>query len=190
MNEKQPQSSKRDRTRTKLITAAAEEIGEKGWDRTSLEDVAARAGMTRGAIYGNFKSRDDLFLAVVQAHWKPAIPASTEGLTLKQYLRKVGEMVAAGSDRTRVRTMAALSFYVYALTHEEMRKRVVHLNGELYSRGAERLRGAFPPGEFRIPPEALMCTLHALSDGLTFLRTLTPELITADTVVRVFESLA
>jgi AcrR family transcriptional regulator len=190
MPDKAPQPSKRERTRAKLIESAAQEIGEKGWDRTSLEAVAARAGMTRGAIYGNFKSRDDLFLAVVQARWKPATPVSTEGLTLKQYLRQVGQAVAAATDQSRGRTMAALSFYLYALTHEDMRKRVIALNRELYGGRAKRLSEAFPRSEFRIPPEALVCALHALSDGLTFLRTLQPELITEDVVVAAFESLA
>ena len=37
---------KRDRTRASLIEAAAAVIGEKGFDRASLEEIAARAGMT------------------------------------------------------------------------------------------------------------------------------------------------
>jgi AcrR family transcriptional regulator len=48
---------KRDRTRAALIGAAAAVIGEKGYDRTTLEEVAARAGMSRGAIYANFNDR-------------------------------------------------------------------------------------------------------------------------------------
>ena len=53
-----PKGDKRARTRARLVQAAAAAIGEKGFERTSLEDVAQRAGMTRGAIYGNFDSRD------------------------------------------------------------------------------------------------------------------------------------
>jgi AcrR family transcriptional regulator len=34
-------------------------FGAKFYERTALEDVAQRAGMTRGAIHGNFKSKDD-----------------------------------------------------------------------------------------------------------------------------------
>ena len=52
---------KRSRTREKLISAAAV-IGEKGYDGAPL-GIAARAGMTRGAVYGNFKNKEELFLA-------------------------------------------------------------------------------------------------------------------------------
>ena len=51
---------KRARTREKLISAAAAIIGEKGYDRAPLEEIASRAGMTRGAVYGNFKNKEEL----------------------------------------------------------------------------------------------------------------------------------
>jgi hypothetical protein len=34
-----------------------------------MEDVARRAGMTTGAIYGNFKNRDELFIAMSETDW-------------------------------------------------------------------------------------------------------------------------
>jgi AcrR family transcriptional regulator len=37
-----------------------------------MEDVARRAGMTTGAIYGNFKNRDELFIAMSEAYWPPS----------------------------------------------------------------------------------------------------------------------
>ena len=46
-NADHPSGGKRERTRAKLIEAAAEVIGEKGYDRASLEEIAASAGMTR-----------------------------------------------------------------------------------------------------------------------------------------------
>src|SRR5262245_13936892 len=77
---------KRERTRARLIEAAAQVIGEKGYERATLEEVAARAGMTRGAIYGNFKNREELFLAVVAARWQPIIPSWQPGAPLKEQL--------------------------------------------------------------------------------------------------------
>jgi len=71
--------SKRLRTRARLVEAAALVIAEKGYERTSLEDVAVRAGMTRGAIYGNFRNKEDLFLAVVAARWQPIVPPIEAG---------------------------------------------------------------------------------------------------------------
>ena len=181
---------KRDRTRAKLIDAAAHVIGEKGWDRTSLEEVARRAGMTRGAIYGNFKNREELFLAVVQTRWKPVIPSLREGASFKDHMHSLGEAVAAAAPARRAQAVGALSFMLYAFTHEDMRSRVAMANAEIYKRGSERLAQLFHANELPMAPDRLVRVLHALTDGLTFLRFLTPELITDEVVIAAFDGLA
>lgn len=90
-----PKGDKRERTRAKLIEVAAQVIGEKGYERVTLEDVARRASMTRGAIYGNFKNREDLILAVVGTRWQPIAPPWQPGVSLKEQLRLLGEAVVA-----------------------------------------------------------------------------------------------
>src|SRR5262245_48336786 len=87
-------SGKRARTRAALIEAAAAVIGEKGYDRTTLEDVAKRAGMSRGAIYGNFKDKEQLFLALVGTRWQPILPEFEAGLGLREQLEVLGKAVA------------------------------------------------------------------------------------------------
>jgi AcrR family transcriptional regulator len=47
-------------TRTKLLDAAAKVFAEKGFAASSVDDVAAAAGMSKGAVYWNFDSKDDL----------------------------------------------------------------------------------------------------------------------------------
>ena len=71
---RKPKGDKRDRTRAALLEAARALVREKGYERTTLEEVAARAGMTTGAIYGNFKNRDELFIALGHAYWTPFKP--------------------------------------------------------------------------------------------------------------------
>src|ERR1700680_1869335 len=107
---RKPKGDKRERTRAALIDAAGAVIGEKGWDRTSLEEVASRAGMSRGAIYGNFHDRDELFLAVVQRRWKPVMPPYAPGTTFKQHMHVVGKALAAAGPDRRAQALAALSF--------------------------------------------------------------------------------
>ena len=185
-----PKGDKRQRTRARLLAAAADVIGERGWDRTSLDEVARRAGMTRGAIYGNFKNREELFLATVQTRWKPVIPPLADGMTFRDYMHALGKAVAAATPARRAQAVGALSFMLYALTHDEMRVQIARFNGELYGRGARRFTEAFDRSELPIPPEHLIPVLHALTDGLTFLRFMTPELITDKMVVAAFDALA
>ena len=54
----------REMTRRHLLDAAAVVFARDGFHGASLDDVAATAGFTKGAVYSNFKSKEDLFLAV------------------------------------------------------------------------------------------------------------------------------
>jgi AcrR family transcriptional regulator len=187
---RQPKGDKRERTRAALIQAAASVIGEKGWDRTSLEEVASRAGMSRGAIYGNFRDREELFLAVVQQRWKPVAPPYTPGTTFRQHMRVVGKALAAAGPERRAQALGALSFMLYALTHEHMRDQVERLNRDIYKKMAEGITKGFPRTQLPMEPALLVPAMHALADGLTFLRFLTPNLITEEVIVAAFDAFA
>ncbi|RKR75286.1 ScbR family autoregulator-binding transcription factor [Frondihabitans australicus] len=52
-------------TRRRLIEAAAEVLTERGYPQTTLNDVAARAGVTKGALYHHFASKQELANAVI-----------------------------------------------------------------------------------------------------------------------------
>jgi AcrR family transcriptional regulator len=56
----------RDQTRARLLEAASEVFAEHGYDRASLDDVAAAAGLTKGAVYSSFASKDELFYALMR----------------------------------------------------------------------------------------------------------------------------
>lgn len=49
-----------------LLAAALAVFGERGFRATTLEEVAARAGVSKGTVYLYFDSKDDLFRAVVE----------------------------------------------------------------------------------------------------------------------------
>src|SRR5215467_13428281 len=98
-----PKGDKRERTRAKLLEAARSLIREKGHEHTTLEDIAERAGMTTGAIYGNFKNRDDLFIALGQTYWAPIKPQVKQGASFPEVMRAMAEAtIAAIPDRAAV----------------------------------------------------------------------------------------
>jgi AcrR family transcriptional regulator len=181
---------KRARTRARLIEAAAELVGERGFHETTLEDVASRAGMSRGAIYGNFKNREDLFLAVVKQRWEPIVPEFKPGATFRQQMRALGEAVVAAAPARQRGAVGAVSFQLYALTHPDMRARVSRQNAMVYRQMASRLARLISPAELPVPPDRFVRILHALTDGLLFMRFLTPDLITDDVILSAFEMLA
>ncbi len=63
----------RDDTREKLFEAAARVFEEQGIGGASIEGIAAAAGFTRGAFYSNFKSKDELIIAMIEDHVEQSI---------------------------------------------------------------------------------------------------------------------
>ena len=181
---------KRDRTRAALVAAAADLIAENGYDRLSLERVAAQAGMTRGAIYGNFKNKEELIYAVVLARWKPIRPTLKPGAPLREQLRIIGRSVAETIRTRRGAAARTLSFQLYALTHQEMRARVASENVEMYRQVEQWLLQHIAASELPMPAARFVRTLHALSDGMLLLGSLTPEVVSDDDVIGAFEALA
>ncbi len=58
----------RAQTRTRVLAAALEVFAERGIAASSVSEVAAAAGMTKGAVYSNFASKDELVLAIMEEH--------------------------------------------------------------------------------------------------------------------------
>lgn len=186
----QSKGDKRARTRAKLIDAAAQVIAERGYERMSLEAVAAKAGMTRGAFYGNFKDKDELILAVMRSRWRPAAPAARAGATFREQMRLSGEALAAAMPERVARAKQALAFQLYALDHEEIRKRYAALNDEVYRRMAEGLLSLFAQSQMPMPAAKLVRALHALSDGLVYARALNPKAFGDDVIAAAFAAFA
>lgn len=61
----QRRTQRSEATREQLVRAAAALLGARGYGATSLDDVAAFAGVTKGTIYYHFESKEALYWAVV-----------------------------------------------------------------------------------------------------------------------------
>ena len=68
----------RGQTQQRLIDAAQSVIARKGLAGTSVEDIAAAAGYTRGAFYSNFRSKSDLFIELLRRDHRQAHDAMSE----------------------------------------------------------------------------------------------------------------
>ena len=186
---RKPKGDKRERTRAALLKAARALVREIGYERTTLEKVATRAGMTTGAIYGNFKNRDELFIALGHAYWPPIAPKIAPGATFAEAMNAFAKATLAAVDQRAPAAIGRLTGLAYALKNAELRSRVVEVTKSSYEFGAEWLR-AFDPGELPMPPDDLVRVLHALIEGLVMQRILTPELCPDEVFYAAFAALA
>jgi AcrR family transcriptional regulator len=186
-------SAKRALTLQRLIDAAREAISEKGFHRTTLDEIAARAGLTKGAIYDNFESKDDLFLAVVLTNARDRLerfpwPRSRRG-TLRTRMRRLAVAVIADAPAWKLEAPLRAEFLLYTLTHEQLRARLAGLYTDRVDAVRERLRQSIQEEELPIPADKFVLLLEALIPGLMYVRAQAPELMTDETIIQIFESL-
>jgi AcrR family transcriptional regulator len=60
---------RKERTRAQLVRAARRVFIRRGFHGASLDEIAEEAGFTKGAVYSNFRGKDELFLAVLEEHY-------------------------------------------------------------------------------------------------------------------------
>jgi AcrR family transcriptional regulator len=172
---RKPKGDKRDRTRAALLDAARTLIREKGYERTTLEAVARRAGMTTGAIYGNFKNRDELFIALGQKFWAPVKPEVRPGATFAEAMEALARATLAAVDDRRSAAVGRLTGLAYTLKSPDLLAHVHEITKDSYELGAEWLR-SFDPRELPMPADQLVRVIHALIEGLVMQRIITPDL--------------
>ncbi|MFF0386781.1 ScbR family autoregulator-binding transcription factor [Streptomyces sp. NPDC004286] len=64
-----PKQERSARTRLRVLIGAAELFTERGFRQTSVKDVADRVGMTKGAVYFHYPTKEALAVAIVEEHY-------------------------------------------------------------------------------------------------------------------------
>ena len=187
---RRPKGDKRERTRAALLDAALTLTREKGFEETTLQDVAERAGMTTGAIYGNFRNRDELFMALAVRQWAPIKPQFTPGSSFAELMHAMADAVLAVIPDRRPAAVGALTFRAYALRHESVRASFREEMAKGLAAGATWVESVFAADELPMPADILVRVINALIEGLLFQRFLTPELMPDEVFYAAFAALA
>jgi AcrR family transcriptional regulator len=175
-------------TRRKLLDAAEKTFARDGFEATRLEDIAALAGYTRGAFYANFRSKEDIFFALLE-NWVAERIAEVNALLEKEQspakrLRALREHYAQIAKNRRF-ALLGLEFKLYAIRHPEAharlrtrQRRIRASVGDLLRRIAESMGRALP-----ISSNGAATALGALANGL-LLETLVDSTTMTDADVR------
>jgi AcrR family transcriptional regulator len=182
---------RRAQTRERLIEAAGEVIGERGIAAATLDEIAARVGLTKGAIYDNFESKDDLILAMVIAKAaRASVPEFAPGSSLKQKMRAIGQAIAAFAPAANAQGIASAELDLYALTHEAMRSRLAGFYVRRIDMTAVMLAEIDKSTPLPMPVDQFATLVCVVATGLIHLRLWSPERITDAFIVSAFEALA
>jgi AcrR family transcriptional regulator len=178
---------RRQQTREYLLQAAAEVFAERGFHAASLDEVAAAAGFTKGAVYSNFKNKEDLFLALLEDAYARELSALKETMQSSDVPpeARLDDFVGLlGGELERAPNMGALylEFHLYALRNPAARARLNELEQEDVRAiadilEAEREQRGLPIDE---PVERTARLIVALFRGISMMRTANPEVAGKD----------
>ncbi len=117
-------------TKARILDAAQALFAEQGFENTQLEEVAARAGHTRGAIYAHYSSKEDLFLALMEQRVHTKFPAVYQIVGSEPDLSKrpgIFKRWVAGQVCDPSWGTLLLEFKLYAMRRPRSREKLQHL---------------------------------------------------------------
>ncbi|HXQ62346.1 MAG TPA: TetR/AcrR family transcriptional regulator [Acidimicrobiales bacterium] len=176
---------RRQQTREYLLEAAARVFAERGFHGASLDQVAAAAGFTKGAVYSNFKNKEDLFLALLEASREremDALNATLEasdtppGARLPDFVTFIEDQTTDLGDRWGILYQ---EFALYAMRNPAAREKLAEFDAQSIAEvadliGAERARLGIEPLE---KPEHVAKIIVALFHGITLMRALNADFV-------------
>jgi len=181
-------------TRRHLLDAGAAVVAERGYHAASIEEIAARAGYTRGAFYSNFASKEELFAELLQervyARYRRMAENQLEGGEHPS-AREVGERLARVQAHPDGRWMFVLWLELLAQAGRAERFRALAVefwrtNRAVIARVVEErfaARGQAPP----VAPDRMASLLIALDVGLAIQHHVDPEAVPLDVYGDLFE---
>jgi AcrR family transcriptional regulator len=185
MKKRFTRAERRERTREDLTAAAESLFTARGFHATTVDEVAFEAGYTKGAVYSNFASKEDLFFAVYERRaetaraeaerviWEAGDPAAG--------LRRLAADLARRRDGNEDDGWLAVffEFWAYVVRNPELRMRFV----EIHERFQEPFVAAFERFaeergiELPVGAKQLAVAGNAMQIGLALERLVRPEVV-------------
>ena len=174
-------------TREHLLAAAEEVFAARGYHAASIDEIAAAAGFSKGAVYSNFESKEELFLALIADREQRLIgafaDAAQDDLEPADLVASLRAVYAGTNLDERQRNWRLLQeFSLYAMRNPELQAKLVADQRagiepivDLVERQCARA-GVEPP----LPSELLARMYVALFNGLWQQQAVDPDAVDDD----------
>lgn len=149
------------KTKRALLKAAAAAFAERGLHGAKLDDIARRAGVTKGAIYSHFDGREDLLVKACRSAIRSlhVFEFAAEAPDLPTFVKETVNVLMAPENRAA--RMLNIEVHLSATRSELM----AGLLAEWHAESLETLRDRASQGA--VSPEAAMLIIHVLLLGLS-----------------------
>jgi AcrR family transcriptional regulator len=174
-------AERREQTRDDLVAAADRCFVQGGFHPTSLDQIATSAGYTKGAVYSNFASKEDLFFAVYERRADAAAAQMEERLEGDAVAGL--ERISADTTGRRGRDDGWLAvffeFWAHVIRHPELRARFAEIHRRVQLPVADAFERIAAERGVELPDAALPLAVAggAMQIGLALERLTQPEVV-------------
>jgi AcrR family transcriptional regulator len=177
-------AERQQQTRNDLLDAAARVFVSRGFQGSSVEEISAQAGYTRGAFYSNFKSKEELFVELlhdrVYARYTEMYEEGLADSKRVPTLRETGEMLAAIQAKAEDRWLFRLLFECLSQAgrDDELRELAATFWRGNRARGTKLIERGMPHQADRA--KAISTAMIALDIGLAIQHFVDPDDVPLD----------
>ena len=190
-----PAADKKTATRDKILQAALVCFAQKGYHQTSMDDIVAQSELSKGTLYWHFKSKQELFLALVE--WfmlefsQEVTHAWAEKMSAADKLRAMTKVSLDSAEQTIPFFKVFLDFWARTMEDTKLRLIFSQIIEGFQNQLTEVIEAGIDSGEFRpVNARALALAMFAMLDALLLYRTLLGDQIdmygSAETAIEVF----
>ena len=188
-------AAKKELTTAQLLETAKAVFLERGYHRATLDDIADAAGLTKGAVYARYSSKDQLFLALIDQRYANIggefVASLATSASFADWLHQEARRVIERRRREGDWYLLLLEFWIHAARDPMLRRTVAERHNRVVELLADAFTGA--KAKFGIDPKWPAAKLaragNVMLHGYTLERVLDPERVPERLIESMFELL-
>jgi AcrR family transcriptional regulator len=169
-------TEQQEQTRERIIDAADVLFVERGFHASSVGDIAAAAGYTKGAVYSNFAAKEDVFFAVYERRAERAVAEMGRMFRDRKVPEVLDELSLAAARRRGTDEdgwlAAFFEFWAHVIRRPALRERFGAIHHAAQAPIADALSA-----HLGCDARQLVVALYAMQLGLSLERLTLPELV-------------
>lgn len=166
--------------RDEILRAAETCFTERGYHGTTVDDIAERCGLSKGAIYWHFPGKRELFLALFDQYREMLVEvrrSAAATASAPDGLRSILRHAIFGLTDVVSLVELVLEYMAHASRDEELRARFRLMYEDLEAIAVEQVERGVKDGAFRdVDPETVARVLTSFADGLLMQKIVFPDL--------------
>lgn len=166
------QEERKKETRQLLLESAVEIFARFGFHGASVDKIAEHAGFSKGAVYAHFRSKEELFLAILeqqmQLHVDNILQVIDGQHSLSHFIETMDEYFLSVRQKNRTWSMLNMEFLLYAMREESVRRKWSDMITEAVqqiSKAIEKLKSK-ENNDSALSADEIAWTILSLENGL------------------------